>query len=184
MVPRLGFVGSSPETRETIEGSFRRQAELLEAHLAAGRPYLFGARPAFADFGAFAQLYQCASDPTPGAWLRARTPAVLRWIERMLAPKAEGPFEPWSALEPTLLPLLREEVAGRFLPWSDANARALTAGEPELAVELAGRPFRQQTQKYHARSLAALRARFAAVAERGPLEALLERAGCLSWLRG
>ena len=111
MVPRLSFVGSSDATRDTIEGSFRRQAEILEAHLAR-RPYLFGARPAFADFGAYAQLYQCWSDPTPGAWLRTEAPRVVDWIQRMLAPKAEGPFEPWSALEPTLVPLLREEVAG------------------------------------------------------------------------
>jgi hypothetical protein len=74
-------------------------------------------------------------------------------------------------------------VAGRFLPWSDANARALAAGEPEFEVTLGGEPFRQQTQKYHARSLAALRARYAALPERAAVDALLERAGCLRWLR-
>jgi glutathione S-transferase len=181
MVPRLSFVGSSPETLGTIEGSFRREARLLEAHLAR-RPYIFGARPAFADFGVFPQLYECATDPTPGAWLRAETPRVASWIERMLEPKAEGPFEAWSALEPTLLPLLRDEVAGCFLPWSDANARALAAGESEFEVELGGAAYRQQVQKYHARSLAALRARYAAAG--GPaLDPLLERTGCLRWLR-
>ena len=181
MVPRLSFVGSSAATRDTIETSFRRQARILEAHLAR-RPYLFGARPAFADFGAYAQLYQCWSDPTPGAWLRAETPRVVAWIERMLAPKAEGPFEPWSALEPTLAPLLRDEVAGCFLPWSDANARALAAGAAEFDLELEGRPFRQQVQKYHARSLAAIRARYASAADAGTLDALLERTGCRRWL--
>jgi len=181
MVPRLSFVGSNPQTRDVIEASFRRQAEILEAHLAR-RPFLFGARPAFADFGAFAQLYQCASDPTPGAWLRERTPRVMAWIERMLAPKAEGPFEPWRELEPTLLPLLRDEVAACFLPWSDANARALAAGEPEFEVVLGGKPFGQQTQKYHARSLATLRARYAAQ-RTAELDALLERSDCLRWLR-
>jgi glutathione S-transferase len=181
MVPRLSFVGSSAETRGAIEGSFECQATLLDAHLGA-RPYLFGARPAFADFGVFAQLYECGTDPTPGAWLRRQTPRVAAWLERMLTPKAEGPFEPWSGLEPTLLPLLREEVGGRFLPWSDANARALAAGDPEFAVQLGGRPFRQQTQKYHARSLGALRSRYAAAA--GPaLDDLLERASCLRWLQ-
>lgn len=183
MVPRLSFVGSNAETRAGIEASFQRQVRLLETHLGAGRPFLFGARPAFADFGAFAQLYECASDPTPGAWMRAHAPSVLAWIERMLAPKAEGPFEGWSALEPTLLPLLRDEVAGCFLPWSDANARALAAGEAEFAVELGGRPFRQQTQKYHARSLAALRERYAAAPEREAISALLDRVDCLRWLR-
>lgn len=182
MVPRLSFVGSSPETAGVIEGSFEREVALVEAHLAA-RPYLFGARPAFADFGAFAQLYECLSDPTPGAHLRARAPRTVAWIERMLAPKAEGPFEPWAALEPTLLPLLRSEVGVMFLPWSEANRRALEAGSDALELELGGRPFRQQPQKYHARSLAVLRARYAA-ARSGELDALLERAGCLAGLRG
>jgi glutathione S-transferase len=181
MVPRLSFVGSSPETRGAIEGSFERELALLEEHLAR-RPYLFGARPAFADFGAFAQLYECLSDPTPGALMRARAPRVVAWVDRMLAPKSEGPFEAWSALEPTLLPLLREDVAGRFLPWSEANRRALEEGRDALEVELGGRPFRQQPQKYHARSLAALRARYAA-ARSAELDAVLERAGCLAWLR-
>ena len=84
----------------------------------------------------------------------------------MLAPKAEGAVRALGALEPTLLPLLRDEVAGRFLPWSERTRRALAAGEAEFEVPLGGRPFRQQPQKYHARSLAALRARYAAVAER------------------
>jgi glutathione S-transferase len=181
MVPRLSFVGSNEATRDTIETSFRRQVAILEAHLAK-RPYLFGARPAFGDFGAYAQLYQCASDPTPGAWLRSEAPRVLAWIERMLAPKAEGPFEPWSALEPTLAPLLRDEIAGCFLPWSDANAKALAAGAPEFDVTLEGRPFRQQVQKYHARSLAALRERYATASDRGALDELLERTGCRRWL--
>jgi glutathione S-transferase len=182
MVPRLALVGSSERTRAQIEASFEREARLLEAHLER-RPYLFGARPAFADFGAFAQLYQCLSDPTPGAWLRSRAPRVVSWIERMLAPKAEGPFEPWPALEPTLFPLLRDEIGAVFLPWSDANARALAAGEPELEVEIEGAPFRQHAQKYHAKSLAALRTRYARSPGKDALDPLLERAGCLRFLR-
>src|SRR5439155_585749 len=56
MVPRLSFVGSSEQTNDLIEGSFRRQLAILEVHFAQRR-YLFGDRPAFADFGLFAQLY-------------------------------------------------------------------------------------------------------------------------------
>jgi glutathione S-transferase len=182
MVPRLSFVGSSPETGGTIEASFEREIALLEAHLAE-RPYLFGARPALADFGVFAQLYECLTDPTPGASLRAKAPRTVGWIERMLAPKVESDFERWSALEPTLLPFLRDEVGAIFLPWSEANRVALEAGSETLEVSLAGRPFRQKPQKYHARSLAVLRARYAA-ARSEALDALLERAGCLAGLRG
>lgn len=181
MVPRLSFVGSSEATRGVIEGSLERVLRLLEAHLAA-RPYLFGARPAFGDFGVYAQLREAATDPTPGAILRARAPRVLAWTERMLEPRAEGPFEPWSALAPTLLPLLRDEVAGIFLPWSTANAKALAAGEKEFEVVLDGQPFRQETQKYHARSLDALRRRYAALPDRAALDPVLAGTGCLPWL--
>ena len=42
----------------------------------ASRRYLFGARPAFGDFGLFAQLYEALTDPTPGALMRAEAPRV------------------------------------------------------------------------------------------------------------
>jgi glutathione S-transferase len=70
MVPRLQLVGSNPATLPAIEASFERQLALLEPHLAT-RAFLFGGRPALADFGVFAQLYECSIDPTPGAILRA-----------------------------------------------------------------------------------------------------------------
>jgi glutathione S-transferase len=183
MVPRLRFVGSAPETREPIEGSFLRQLALLEAHLAA-RPYLFGGRPVFADFGVFPQLYECLTDPTPGALLRERAPRVVAWLERMLSPRAQGDLEGWDALEATLLPFLREEVGGIFFPWTLANARALAAGEKTFRTRLGAHEFTQETQKYHAKSLAALRARYAALPERARLDAILARCACLEPLRG
>jgi glutathione S-transferase len=183
MVPRLPFVGSSEKTKNTIEGSFRRQIAILDRHL-EGRKYLFGDRPALADFGLFAQLHQCATDPTPGAILAAEAPRVLVWTRRMMDPAREGPFERWDALVRTLLPLLRDEIGGLFLPWSTANAAALATGEKEFTVTLEGRPFTQETQKYHAKSLAALRARYAAVHDKPALDPVLREAGCLKWLAG
>jgi glutathione S-transferase len=182
MVGRVGFVGSSAQTAPRIERSFLDTVALLEAHLAR-RPYLFGARPAFGDFGLWAQLYECWTDPTPGALLRERAPRVCAWVERMLDPKQAGPFEAWPALSPTLSPLLSQQVAGLFLPWSDANARAIAAGEPEFTVEIAGEAWTQKPQKYHARSLAALRTRYQQVAERSALDPILEATGCLPWLK-
>lgn len=181
MIPRLSFVGSSDETRDQIERSYRRQLSLLEQHL-AGRPYLFGARPAFADFGLAPQIYEAGTDPTPAAILDAEAPRVRAWVERMLDPKNEGDFERWDALGSTLLPLLREEVAGVFLPWSDANARALERGDKEFSLELEGHPFSQNTQKYHARSLGVLRARYAAVSDKSELDPILKQANCLDWM--
>jgi len=182
MIPRLAFVGSSAATKDTIEGSFRRALAILERHLAS-RPFVMGGRPAFADFGLFGQLYQLSIDPTPAAIVREHSPRVLAWIGRMLEPRAEGEFERWDALAPTLLPLFRDEVAQVFLPWTTANAKAVAAGEKEFALPLGGTPFRQEAQKYHAKSLGALRARYAAVAERARLDPILAETGCLDWLR-
>jgi len=182
MMPRLKFVGSSAETKEQIEGSFQRQLAILDPHLARRR-YLFGGRPAFADFGLFAQLYQCLTDPTPGALIRAKAPHVLTWIERMLAPTNDGSFEAWHALEPTLTPLLKDEVGGIFFPWTAANAQALANGQKEFAMQLAGKPYSQETQKYHAKSLAALRARYAGVADKSALDPILKQAACYQWLQ-
>ena len=101
----------------------------------------------------------------------------------MLAPRAEGPFEPWDALEPTLRPLLADEVGALFLPWSDANARAVAAGQKEFTVTLGGRPWAQEAQKYHAKSLAALRQKYRAIVENRALDAILDSCGCLAGLR-
>jgi hypothetical protein len=183
MLGRVWFVGSSPETAPQIEASFREGLELLEAHLSE-RPYLFGGRPAFGDFGLWGQVYEAWSDPTPGALIEGRAPRVLDWVQRMLWPRAEGDFEAFARLEPTLMPFLERQVGRLFLPWSAANAAALEAGREEFGVELGGRAFRQKPQKYHAKSLKALRAKYAALADRRRLDPVLERAGCLAVLRG
>ena len=183
MIPRLSFVGSNAATRERIESSYRRLLSILEEHL-AGRSYLFGARPAFGDFGLFAQLYECWTDPTPGALLRQSSPRVADWVQRMLEPKREGAFEAREGLIPTLRPLLEHEVGGLFLPWSAANAEALSRGEKEFSVSLEGSAFAQATQKYHARSLKALKERYVRVPDRSALDPILEETGCLAWLRG
>lgn len=183
MVDRLWFVGSNAHNAPFIEAGFAEAIALLEAHL-AGRPYLFGGRPAFGDFGLWAQLYETWTDPTPGALIEGRTPHVLEWIQRMLWPRAEGPFEPWAALEPTLMPLLQRQVSRLFLPWTRANAAALAEGREEFSVELAGHQWTQKPQKYHAKSLRTLRDKYAAAADRPAIDAVLERAGCLAPLRG
>jgi glutathione S-transferase len=181
MTGRLGFVGSNEHTQPTIEASFKRVLGLLEAHLQA-RPYVLGGRPAMAEFGLWGQLYEAATDPTPGAVMRASSPKVMAWVQRMLSPEADGLFEPWSALAPSLMPLLTQEVAGLFLPWSVANAAALSRGDKSFEVTLGGAPWSQEPQKYHARSLAELRRKFAAAKGASGLEAILEQSGCLPYL--
>ncbi len=183
MVNRLHVVGSSAETKPIIEASLDGLLALLESHL-DGRDYLFGGRPAFGDFGLFAQLYEMSTDPTPGAILRARAPRILAWCERMLDPADGGPFEAWAGLQATLMPMLKQQVAALFLPWSAANAKALMAGDEAFSVDLAGQAFSQGTAKYHARSLQVLRQRYQDLAadDRGEVDAALADSGCLPYL--
>ena len=59
----------------------------------------------------------------------------------------------------------------------------IAGGREQFSVELDGRTWTQAPQKYHAKSLAALRQKYAAVAHEAALEAVLERSGCLEPLR-
>jgi glutathione S-transferase len=180
MVSRVWFVGSSDANGPFIESGFRCAIAQLDAHL-AGRPYLFGARPAYADFALWGQLYEAWTDPTPGALIEARAPNLLGWIHRMLFPVVAGEFEPWASLEPTLRPFLRDQVGALFMPWTLANAAALAAGQDQFTVRLADHDWTQKPQKYHARSLQALRHRYSA-ARRPDLDAVLRAAVCLDAL--
>jgi glutathione S-transferase len=181
MTGRLGFVGSNTSTRPLIEASFRRALEILDSHLAS-RPYLLGGRPAMADFGLSGQLYETATDPTPGAIMRAAAPNVMAWVQRMVSPKAEGPFESWSALAGGLMPLLTEEVGRLFLPWSAANAAAVARSDKSFTLSLGGAQWSQEPQKYHARSLQEIRRKYAAARDAPGLGDVLQQTGCLSVL--
>ncbi|HJO22960.1 MAG: glutathione S-transferase family protein [Myxococcota bacterium] len=181
MVGRTWFVGSNEQTAPQIEASWKEGLAQLNAHL-AGRSYLFGERPAFGDFGLWGQVYNAWTDPTCGAMLEQGAPHALAWVERMLAPEALGEFETWNTLEATLTPFLERQVGTLFLPWSDANARAIAEGLEEFSVELDGKTWTQKPQKYHARSLAALRAKYAEVRGNAQLDGILESTGCLRWL--
>ena len=183
MVNRVSFVGSNPVTAPQIEDSFRDTLTILEPHF-ANRAYLFGQRPAFADFAMWGQLYNAWTDPTPGAIINATAPNLLAWIHRMLWPRADGDFEPWSSLAPTLMPLLQRQVGKLFIPWTLANAQAIASGQDEFTVELVGKTWTQRPQKYHAKSLSALRGKYTALPDKSAIDAVLQKTGCLAALRG
>jgi glutathione S-transferase len=183
MVDRVWFVGSNAVTAPQIETGFLDMLDLLDSHL-AGRPYLFGGRPALGDFGLWGQLYQMWTDPTAGAIIGGGAPHVLDWVHRMLWPKTEGEFEAWSTLEPTLMPILTKQVGAQFMPWTSANEKALADGRDEFSVALGNKIWIQKPQKYHARSLGMLRAKYAAVADKSALDPILQAAGCVTGLRG
>jgi glutathione S-transferase len=188
MVERVWFVGSNATTTPIIESSLEQAVRQLDDHLAL-RPYLFGARPAFGDFALWGQLYEAWTDPTAGALIEGRAQHLLAWIQRMLWPRVEGAFEDWDRLAPTLMPFLATQVGGRFVPWTVANARAIASGAEQLSVAVQGGTWVQKPQKYHAKSLQALRQKYLqpprrrSPAEQARLDAVLAEAGCLDGLR-
>ncbi|MGE0597384.1 MAG: glutathione S-transferase family protein [Hyphomonadaceae bacterium] len=181
MIGRLHHVGSSGETAPVIEASFTRLLGLLEA-LAAKRAYLLGERPSMADFGLYGQLKQLLSDPTPGALIRERAPALTRWIERMENPSTGGAFASLSEVQGELTPLLRDEVAITYLPWMAANAEAVASDAVMVSAELGGAGFAQKPQRYAAKALAELRRKYAAAAEAPGLAGLMAECGCTPFL--
>jgi hypothetical protein len=82
-----------------------------------------------------------------------------------------------------LRPILVEQVGRRFLPWTRANEKALTEDRGEFTVTLADEAWTQKPQKYHARSLGMLRAKYAAVPNKTELDQVLQSTGCLTALR-
>jgi glutathione S-transferase len=182
MANRVWFVGSNAQTAPLIETGFQEMLALLDSHLAT-RPYLFGARPAYGDFGLWGQFYQMWRDPTAGALIEGSAPHVLDWIHRMLWPRAAGAFERWTTLAPTLLPILKTQVGEKFMPWTLANEKSLAEGGEEFSVQIGSEVWAQKPQKYHARSLAMLRAKYLDVVDKAALDAVLAQAGCLEGLR-
>ena len=181
MVPRMAFAGANTNNTPLLLESWTNLVEDLDAHLSI-RPYLFGARPAYGDFGLWGQLHQAYLDPTCGRHLRETAPNVVAWLERMLEPKTEGDYEALPSLEPTLRPIFAREVGPRFLAWSVANERALAAGEAQTELEMDGRLYYQRTFKYPAMGLARLRKAFAAVSDDEALVGFLDKTTCLAHL--
>jgi len=182
MVERVWYVGSNELTASQIEIGFQDMLALLDDHLST-RPYLFGGRPAFGDFGLWGQLYELWTDPTAGALIEGNAPHVLDWIHRMLWPRAEGAFESWKTLAPTMMPILTRQVGRQFWTWTLANEKALAEGKDEFSVTLGDNFWIQKPQKYHARSLGMLRAKYASLADKRDLDLILAAAGCLAGLR-
>ena len=81
-----------------------------------------------------------------------------------------------------MTPILKE-AGGKFMPWTLANEKCLAEGKEEFSVALEGKAWTQKPQKYHARSLAMLRAKYAAAADKTELDPILQETGCLQGLR-
>ena len=168
MVPRLSFVGSS--ARRATRSRARSAASSRSSRRISSGVRICSARVRRSPTSAlYAQLYQCSTRSHAGrAAAQPEAPRTPAWIERMLAPKAEGTFEPWERARADA----RAAAARRDRRDCSCRGRRRTrARSPAGAADvrrstLEGQPFTQETQKYHARRSRALRARYADVRDR------------------
>ena len=183
-IGRLAVVGSSPATAALIEASYRRLLGLLDA-LVLAAPFVFGRRPAAADFALFGQLSQLAGfDPTSAAVAAETAPRVVAWVNRMddLGGLDDPAPEDWgtraSAVARTR-PLLGE-IGRVYAPFLLANADALARGADRVAGTIDGAAWTQAPFPYQAKCLRWLRERHAALApaERAAVDAALGGTGC------
>ena len=162
-IERMPLVGCTPGNAPVIEGSYRRILAALEPHVGV-YAFLFGTRPALADFGLFGQLKTLATDPTPLAIMRAEAQRTESWVRQLDdASGIEGDWlDPGGPLPEATAALVRfcGEV---YLPFLEANAKAAGGGEADFELALMGRPYRQGTFRYQVKCLEELRRRAAAL---------------------
>ena len=186
----LRGLGVTPENRGDVEQHYRDELADLEAVFRM-RPFLFGERPSFADFGYFASMFRHFSiDPTPARIMRNEAPAVYEWVARLWNARSERLGSgSWAPLEDGGLPRglapLLARAARRYLPLLHANAKALAEGRRQYSVALDGKQypglpviaFQAWRRTVLQRDLAALDGDAAKVARE-----TLSRVGCLEWL--
>jgi glutathione S-transferase len=183
-IGRLHVVGSNVGTAALIEDGYRRFLDAFDDHLRR-HPFLFGARPAAADFAIYGQLTQLARfDPTPAAETLARAPRVVAWVELMEDLSGIEPADDdWldrASVRHSLAPLLAE-VARTYVPVMHANARALATGADLVEATVDGQVWTQAPFPYQGKCLTALRAQWERlpVAERTSVEDVLGPAAAL-----
>ena len=153
-IDRRGVVGATEAAAPLFAANYLRLLTLLNA-LICERQFLFGARPSAADFALYGQLTQlCQFDPTSARIAAQKAPRVLAWVTRLEDLGGwrvdEGQWLSRGAALPALKPLLTE-IAGTYLPFLEANARARAKGKTVVECEIIGGLFRQQTFGYQAK---------------------------------
>jgi glutathione S-transferase len=186
-VGRMPLVGCTETTRPIVEKTFLQVLDILERNLETS-VYLFGSRPALADFGLFGQLYQLCYDPTPQAIMRERAPGVCAWISRLDDASGEEEAEWVSSKGP--LPSAVKAFLGMagevYFPFLLANAAAFEKGEDTFSLTLLGEPYEQGTFKYQVKCLNWLREAYAGLKgeARERTDTVLKETGCFDPLQG
>ena len=182
-IDRLYVVGSNDITAPVIEASYQRLLAILDGLIEAQK-FVFGGRPASADFALYAQLTQLARfDPTPAAVCLREAPRVFAWTDLVddLSghPAEENAWGDLATLETHLKPLLAE-IGRTYAPVLLANADALQGSAAELETTIDGQRWVQPPFPYQGRCLQALRSAYGQLtsSDRAAVDRILAGTGC------
>ncbi len=182
-IARLYVVGSNDTTAPVIEDSYHRLLGILD-RLIQRQIFLFGDRPASADFALYAQLTQLAKfDPTPAAICLQEAPRVAAWtdvVDDLSGNPAadDGWMEKDQARE--VLEEILQEVGRVYVPALLANAAALQNQEPDMQTLIDGRPWAQPAFPYQGKCLQWIQQEYLALstADRQSVASILAGTGC------
>ncbi len=173
-VPAPGWLKRWAIRRRQFGGYVRGDGVTAET-----RPHVEGT---FADFGFFASMFRhFALDPTAGAVMRRRAPAVHEWGARTWNARAGRTRGDLVAAVPDDWSPLLDDVGAAYLPYLCANADAFAAGRRRFDVAIQGTTYRRvPTSRYRVWCLERLRRHHDTLPEpvREDARALLERHGC------
>ncbi len=184
-IGRLSYVGSNVQTAPLIEASFKRFLACAEAHIASGFPFMFGQRPASADFAIYGQLTCLAHfDPTPQKIILDIAPRLYAWTGIMedlsghVVDEAAG-WEDITSIPPSLTAVL-QEIGHTYVPYLLANAAAVMKGETQMNFTLDGTQWRQNPFPYQVKCLQWLREDYAALsaADKARFDAAIVHTDC------
>lgn len=183
-VHRMDLVGVTPGNGALVEETYRRVLDIT-ARMNGTQSFLFGERPALADFGWFGALFTCWNDPTPGAIMIEQAPETLYWLHRL--DEASGVYGEWpdpAAPLPDAVTAMLKLAGDVYLPFLAANEEALDRGDETFSFTACGHRYEQGVFRYQKKCLNWLRQEYAALegAARERTDAALAASGCLPYL--
>jgi hypothetical protein len=182
-ISRMPLVGSTKENAPLILETFERLMAAFDS-LQQSTTFIFGPRPVLADFGWYGQLASLATDPTPWSLMRDRSPGVFPYLQ--LLEDASGIEEAWPAFNSLSFAAeaLLKLAGDVYLPFLEANEKALNSAEPTFSFTALGKSYSQNTFKYQVKCLHWLREEVAALHgdTRDRTFSILRATGCLDAL--
>ena len=180
---RLWVVGSSNETAELIDQSFKNFLQSFNELLKQQR-FLLGDKPSSADFAFYGQISQLVRfDPTPREICHQMAPRVVAWVEIMDDLSGlDAETLMWTDLKncSDSLKAILAEFGKMYAPLLLENAKAVEEGLPEWSVDIDGSSWKQKTFSYQAKCLNWIRDEFNGLsdADQQKVRSFLADSGC------